>query len=75
MRSYQEQLKIAKAELKEALLDYCDAEAALNITAWTYFEAQEVLKTKREAVERAIPPVVLESIVTNNDYRSRKKRL
>jgi hypothetical protein len=75
MTNYQEQLKQAQAEFKEAMLTFCAAEAELNLAAWTYYEAEEILKTKQKAVERAIPPVVLESMVANIDHQSQKKRL
>ncbi len=46
MTNYQEQLKQAQAEFKEAMLTFCAAEAELNLAAWTYYEAEEILKTK-----------------------------
>lgn len=58
MGIFQEKLKLAEAELNEAVLAFCAAEAAMNEAAWTFYEAQDVLSQKRAAVQQAMPAAV-----------------
>lgn len=75
MGIYQEQLQLAEAEAKEAMLNFCDAEAALGMAMGTYFEAIELLEQKRAAVEQARPAADLEAVAMNNDCHVHKRRL
>jgi len=75
MGIHQDQLKIAEEELSEAMLNFCDAEAALGMAMGLYFEAKEMLDQKQTAVEQARPAADLEAVAMNNDCHVHKRRL
>lgn len=75
MGIHQDQLKIAEEELNEAMLNFCDAEAALGMAMGLYFEAKEMLDQKHAAVEQARPAAILEAATMDAGCLYRKKRI
>ncbi len=74
MESYQSQLKRAEAELEEAILAFYDAESSLNVAAWTFYEAQDLMAQKKAAVSELKSSAELEAEI-QNECHGQKKRL
>lgn len=71
MGSYQSQLKSAEAELEEAILAFYDAESSLNVAAWTFYEAQDLMAQKKSAVAELKLSAELEAEIQNECYRKK----
>lgn len=75
MGIHQDQLKIAENELSEAMLNFCEAEAALGVAMGIYYEAKENFEQKSVAVEQARPAAYLEAVAMSNDCHVHKRRI
>lgn len=66
MGIHQERVHLAETEEKEAMLNFCNAEADLDMALGIYYEAKEVLSRKRAAVEQAITEADLDLVEGDN---------